>query len=179
MKVLKKIALILVIIIGLVLITAAFTKKDYSVERDITINKSKDSVFNYIKYLKNQNNYSKWASMDKNMKKEFIGTDATPGFISSWDSDNKDVGKGEQKIKNIIEGESVDYVIHFIKPFDDLADAYMTTETIANNQTKVRWGFSGKMKYPMNIMLLCMNMEEMIGNDLSIGLGNLKTILEK
>ncbi len=93
MKVLKNIALILGSIICLLLITAAFTKKEYSVERDITINKSKDSVFNYIKYLKNQNDYSKWASMDKNMKKEFVGTDGTPGFISSWDSDNKDVGK--------------------------------------------------------------------------------------
>ena len=117
--------------------------------------------------------------MDKNMKKEFVGTDGTPGFISSWDSDNKDVGKGEQKIKSIVDGESVDYVIHFIRPFEGLADAYMTTETSGNNQTKVRWGFSSKMKYPMNILLLCMNMEKMIGNDLSIGLGNLKTILEK
>jgi len=179
MKVLKKIAIIIGVFICLLLITAAFTKKEYSVERDITINKSRDSVFNYIKYLKNQNDYSKWASMDKNMKKEFHGTDATPGFISSWDSDNKDVGKGEQKIKSIVDGESVDYVIHFIRPFEGFADAYMTTETSGNNQTKVRWGFSSKMKYPMNILLLCMNMEKMIGNDLTIGLTNLKTILEK
>ena len=179
MKILKTVGIIVVSFIGLILIVAAFTKKEYAVERDININKSKDSVFNYIKYLKNQNNYSKWASMDKNMKKEFSGIDATKGFISSWDSDNKDVGKGEQEIKGIVEGESVDYKIHFIKPFEGFADAYMTTETIANNQTKVRWGFSSKMKYPMNIMLLCMSMDKMIGNDLAIGLGNLKGILEK
>jgi hypothetical protein len=34
------------------------------------------------------------------------------------------------------------------------------------------------MKYPMNLMLLFMNMEKMVGNDLGNGLKNLKTILE-
>ena len=179
MKVLKKIALILCVIVGIILLTAAFTKKEYSIEREINISKSKDSVFNYIKYLKNQNNFSKWASIDKNMKKEFRGTDATVGFVSSWDSDNKDVGKGEQEIINIVEGESIDYKIHFIKPFEGIANAYLTTKTNSPNKTKVRWGFTSKMKYPMNIMLLCMNMDKMIGNDLSIGLDNLKGILEK
>ncbi len=55
----------------------------------------------------------------------------------------------------------------------------MATESVSENQTKVKWGFKGTMPYPFNVMRLCMNMEEMIGNDLSIGLNNLKDILEK
>ncbi len=179
MKILTKILFIIIGIIAIALIAAIFIKKDYTVERDITINKPKDSVFNYIKYLKNQDNFSKWASMDKNMKKTYTGTDATPGFTSAWDSDNKDVGKGEQTIVGIAENESIDYNIHFIKPFDGKATAYLTVETVGNNQTKVRWGFASKMKYPMNLMLVCMNMEKMIGDDLQTGLSNLKAILEK
>jgi hypothetical protein len=35
------------------------------------------------------------------------------------------------------------------------------------------------MKYPMNLMLLTMNMEEMLAPDLQNGLNNLKTILEQ
>jgi len=36
----------------------------------------------------------------------------------------------------------------------------MTTTATGDNATTVKWGFSSKMKYPMNIMLLFMNMEE-------------------
>jgi hypothetical protein len=35
------------------------------------------------------------------------------------------------------------------------------------------------MKYPMNLMLLFMNMEKMVGGDLDKGLQNLKSVLEK
>ncbi|WP_254500404.1 hypothetical protein, partial [Salmonella enterica] len=70
-------------------------------EREITINKSRQEVYDYIKYLKNQNNFSKWAKMDPAMKTEFRGTDGTVGFVSAWESAKKDVGKGEQEIKNL------------------------------------------------------------------------------
>ncbi len=171
-----------IVILGLIaclLIVAFFVKNDYSVDREIVINQPKDSVFSYIKYLKNQDNFSKWASMDKQMKKEYKGTDGTVGFSSAWDSDNKDVGKGEQIIKSINEGENVEYTLHFIKPFEGFADAYLSTDSISATSTKVKWGFESKMKYPMNLLLLFMNMEDMIGKDLEVGLGNLKKILEK
>jgi hypothetical protein len=35
------------------------------------------------------------------------------------------------------------------------------------------------LPYPFNLMLLFMNMDKMIGDDLSTGLTNLKTLLEK
>ncbi len=179
MKIFKKILLIIVSLTAILLIIPLFTKNDYSVEREITVNKPKQVVFDYIKYLKNQDNFSKWAKMDPNMKKEYKGTDGTVGFVSAWDSDKDDVGKGEQEIKKITEGERVDFNLHFIKPFEGFADTYMTTAGAGENQTKVKWGFSSKMKYPLNIMLLCMNMEKMVGDDFQTGLNNLKSVLEK
>jgi len=169
-------------ILGLVvvlLIVAAFVRKDYSVVSKINIKREKPQVFNYLKLLKNQDNFSKWAMMDPNMKKEYRGKDGTVGFVSSWNSTNKNVGKGEQEIKKITESERIDFEIRFIKPFSGLANAYMTTQTVSENETLVNWGFHSQMKYPMNLMLLFMNMEKMIGNDLSTGLRNLKEILEK
>jgi hypothetical protein len=179
MKILKIILIVVVIIVVALLIVALFTKKQYAVEREITINKPKQEVFNYIKYLKNQDNYSRWATIDPNMKKEYTGTDATAGFMYTWDSKNKDAGKGEQTIKKITEGERIDFALHFIKPFEGRADAYMTTEALSENQTKVKWGFNSEMKYPMNLMLVFMNMEDMVGKDLQTGLVNLKGVLEK
>jgi len=166
-------------LIVLVLIVAVFVKKDYEVMCSININKSSQEVFEYLKLLKNQDNFSKWALMDPNMKKEYRGTDGTVGFVSAWESNKKNVGKGEQEILLIKEGEQIDFEIRFIKPFAGIAKAFMNVEAQSDQSTQVKWGFRSQMKYPMNLMLLFMNMDKMIGQDLSIGLSNLKTILEK
>ena len=171
--------IVLLIIVAIPLIIALFVKKSYSVEREIIINTPKQDVFNYIKFLKNQDNYSVWAMMDPAMKKEFIGVDGTPGFVSSWESNNKKVGKGEQEIKSITEGERIDLALHFIKPFEGRAHAFMEATALSTNKTKLRWVLNSSMKYPMNFMLLFMNMDKMLGNDLATGLTNLKMILEK
>jgi len=62
---------------------------------------------------------------------------------------------------------------------EDTAVGYMSTEAVSVNQTKVKWGISGIMPYPMNLMLPMMKMDQMIGNDLQKGLENLKTKLEE
>jgi uncharacterized protein YndB with AHSA1/START domain len=179
MKILVAIILVLAGIIVLLLIIGLFLRKDYSVGKEVVINKPKTTVFDYLKLLKNQNKFSVWGSMDPNMKTDFRGTDGTEGFVSAWDSDVKNVGKGEQEILKIIDGERIDYEIRFLKPFKSTSWAYITTTAVAENQTRVHWEFNGKMKYPTNLMLLFMNMEMMVGGDLDKGLQNLKSILEK
>lgn len=174
----KKFLYIVLGIIALFFIVAAFAPKDYSVVQSVEINQPKDVVFNYIKYLKNQDNFSKWANIDPDMKKTYRGTDGTVGFVSRWESEHEQVGIGEQEIMKIEEGKRVDYELRFEKPWESVSPAYMTVESTASGGTKVDWAFEGEMSYPSNIMLLFMNMEEMIGNDLQEGLNNLKEILE-
>jgi uncharacterized protein YndB with AHSA1/START domain len=178
MKALKIILIGLASIIALVLVAAIFVDGNYAVEREVTINRSKSEVFDYLKYLRNQDEFSKWASMDPNMKKDFRGTDGTVGFVSAWDSESDEVGKGEQEIIAIEEGERIDYELRFFAPFESTDQAYMITDSAGMNQTTVKWGINGKMAYPMNFMMLFMDMEEMLGADLSEGLNNLKVKLE-
>ena len=179
MKILKRIAFVIVALIAIVLLSAAIVKKDYAVEREIIVNQPKTVVFNYIKLLKNQENYSVWQKMDPDMEKQFTGTDGTVGFVSSWNSEHKNVGKGEQEILKVEEGKRIDFEIRFIEPWETTDNAYMITESKSIDSTVVKWGFNGKMKYPMNIMLIFMNMEEILGKDLQQGLDTLKEILEK
>jgi len=174
----KKFLYIVLGIIALFFIVAAFAPKDYSVVRSVEINQPKDVVFSYIKYLKNQDNFSKWANIDPDMKKTFKGTDGTVGFISRWESEDKNVGIGEQEIIKIDEGKRIDFELRFEKPWESVSPAYMTVESVSGGATKVNWGFEGHMDYPSNIMLLFMDMEEMLGNDFQTGLDNLKDILE-
>lgn len=176
MRIIKKILMFIAAVIVLLLITALFVSKDYKVEKSITINKPKTEIFNYIKYLKNQDNFSKWAKLDPAMKKSSIGTDATVGFTTIWEGNSK-VGKGEQEIKKITEGQRMDFELRFEKPMKDVAQSFMTTDSIAPNQTLVKWGISGHMSYPWNIMGLFMN--QMVGGDFETGLANLKELQEK
>jgi hypothetical protein len=113
------------------------------------------------------------------MKATFSGTDATVGFISYWDSNDKNVGKGSQTITKIVEGDSIYTHLRFEVPFEAEDDSYMSTKSIDASHTKVTWGFKGKYPYPLNIMKLFINLEEMIGNDFETGLNNLKKLLEK
>jgi hypothetical protein len=179
MKIVKKILIGLLSVVALLLIVAAIVKKEYAVEREIVINKPKAEVFEYIKNIKNQDYYSVWNRKDPAMIKEARGIDGTVGFVAAWDSKMEDVGKGEQEIKKIVEGERIDMELRFLAPFEATDNAYMSTEAVSENQTKVKWGFNGKMPYPMNIMLLFMDMEKMLGDDLQKGLDELKVIQEK
>ena len=86
------------------------------------------------------------------------------------------VGLLEQEIVKITEGQQVDYEIRFEKPMKDIAKSFMRTDSIAPDQTLVKWQISGHMNYPFNIIGLFM--DKMIGGDLETGLQNLKKIKE-
>ena len=177
MRTLRIIVMVLAVLMTVPLIIALFVPKAYTVQREIVINKPKQDVFNYVKMLKNQDKYNKWLLADPNLPQDFRGTDGTVGFVVAWDSKIKSVGKGEQEIRKVVEGELLGCEIRFEKPFKGIANTTMTTEDAGPNQTKIKWVFAGSTPYPMNMMNLVV--DKMLGGDLAISLGNLKAILEK
>lgn len=164
-------------IIVLIIFLAIIAPKNYDVSRSITVNKPLPEVFQYLKSLKNQDNWSPWAEKDPNMMKTFTGTDGEVGFKSVWVG-NKDVGEGEQEITGIVENEVVNSQLRFLKPFKSTSDAYLKVSK-EENGTKVIWGFAGENKFPVSIMMLFMNMDKSVGKDFEYGLNKLKNILEK
>lgn len=163
--------LILIIILGLI------APKTYNVFRTIIISKPRSEVFNYIKYLKKQDEWSPWARKDPNMEKKFTGTDGEIGAVSYWNG-NKEVGEGEQEITEIVEGKRIEGKLRFLKPWKSTSDCYLDLEDVASDSTRVTRGFSGKNKFPMNIMMLFMSMDKMVGKDFEEGLQNLKVNME-
>jgi hypothetical protein len=178
MKFIKRTLFVLLSIVALILIIALFIDTEYHVERSVSINKPSKEVFTYISHLKNQDDYSVWASMDPNMKKWYKGTDGTVGFVSYWDSKKEDVGAGEQEIKGIQQGKRVDFEIRFKRPYKSTAAAYMTTDAKGENTTTVEWGIDGTTPYPWNFFCLFMDMDKMIGDDFDKGLKGMKQKLE-
>ena len=176
MKILISILIALASIIALLLIIALFMKKEYNINREIVIDAPRQKVFDYLKQLKNQDNFNKWVMADPNMKREFKGTDGTVGFIYAWNG-NKNAGEGEQEIKILTEGKNIETEIRFVRPFEGIAYANMVTESVSDSQTKVTWSNASTMKYPMNIMLPMV--EKMLAKDMDTSLSTLKNILEK
>lgn len=170
MKILKIIFLALLGILALALIVAAFLPKDYKVESSIVINRPKQEVFDYMRHIKNMDNYGKWNLSDPDMKKWYEGTDGTVGFKYSWDG--KNAGKGTQTIKKIENGR-IETELDF--GFGEPAISHMIFEEVSPTQAKVTWGISGHSSWPMNLMGVLYDMEK----DFKEGLDNLKNVLEK
>ncbi len=177
MNILFTILIVLAVIIAIPLIIALFVKKEYRIEEKISVNKSTSEVFDYVKFVKNQEHYSKWVMTDPTMKKTLTGTDGMVGFIYAWESEDKGVGQGAQEITAIIENKKLNTEIRFIKPFEGTSQVTMLTDSTGVNETGVTWIMEGKSKYPMNFMNLFMS--GVLHKDMQISLQNLKNNLEK
>ena len=167
-----------VLCVAAVAAAVVFTPTHCNVEREVTINKPREVVFNYVKNLKSQNEWGPWHKKEPTMKQEFRGTDGEVGFVSYWKGETDDTGEGEQEIKRIVPNERVDTELRFLKPFESKADAYLVMDSEGESQTKVRWGFDTEMPRPFNAMTLFVSMDDMLGPDYESGLASLKTILE-
>jgi hypothetical protein len=170
---------ILLVVTGIVvflLIIGLFMRKEHFVKREIVINAPLQKVFDYLRLLKNQDNFNKWSMADPARNNEYRGTDGTVGFVIAWNG-NKDAGEGEKKITNIVEGKRVETQIRFLRPMVTTANVVFETESISGNQTKVYMSNAGTLNYPMNIFIPIA--EKKFPKDMDASLSNLKAILEK
>ncbi len=176
MNIILIILLVVAGIIALLLIMGLFMKKEHYAKREIIINAPRQKVFDFLKLLKNQEQFNKWAKVDSNRKEETKGTDGTVGYIFAWSGD-KSAGVGEKEIMNIVEGKRIETEIRFVKPIRTSAYVIMETESLPGNQTKVSLSNAGKLNYPLNIMIPMV--EKKFPKDMDTSLSTLKNILEK
>lgn len=167
---------ILIIFITLIAFLGFVAPKKFHVHRSIVIEKPKQEVYDFLKYLKNQDLWSPWNKKDPSMKKSYKGVDGEVGFVSAWEG-NKEVGSGEQELLGFVEGELVQSKLRFFKPWKSESDAYLRTE-LHEKGTKVTWGFLGKNTFPFSIFMLFMNMDKAVGKDFEEGLQRMKSVLE-
>lgn len=163
-------------IIVLLLIAALIMTRKHFVKREVIINAPRQKVFDYIKFLKNQETFNTNAMADAHRKKEFRGTDGTVGYVYAWSGD-KSAGVGEKEIMDIVDGQSVEMEIRFVKPMKTSARILMETESVADSQTKLSWSNAGALPYPFNAMIPMM--QKHVVKDMDSSLNNLKNILEK
>lgn len=178
MSILSIVLIIIAVLLAIVFIGAASLSNEYTIARSTSINRPVQDVFAYIKLLKNQEQYNKWVMTDPNARITMRGVDGAPGAVYAWDSDNKQMGKGEQEIKAIAEGKSIDHEIRFEKPFKSVCWVRLNTTPISGNETTVQYSFGGVRSFGMKIPHFLFNLSKVLGKDVEISLANLKKVLE-
>ncbi len=179
MKVVTGFVAVLAIVLGVI---AVIAPREFKLQREIVINRPVDMVFAHLKYLQNHDKWNAWKKLDPQLQQDYRGTDGAIGFVSAWDSENKDVGTAEQEITEVIENQKLGTVIRFKKPFEADFDSYLLTEDLADGRTKVTMGIEDQMSFPMYIISfivnVCFNQQQKIIDNTDESLKGLKWLLE-
>lgn len=150
--------------------------KEMIIEKSIVINQPVQAVYDYLKITRNQESFSVWNMKDPNKATTGTGTDGTEGFLYAWDSKDKSVGAGSQRITKLVEGQRIEYALVFERPMKNTGTSGFTLETAGPDQTRVTWDFRGPTKFPMS--LFAGLFKKMLGKDIAQSLDNLKKKLE-
>ena len=178
MKALKIIGGILIFLALVLIILNFIAPKEYQVERSLIIDAPKEIVFKHIKYWRSWHSWSPWAERDKIMQVNIKGIDGESGSVYEWTGDPEITGKGEMINTGVKENQEINYHLRFLEPIKSESDGYLRLLS-DGKQVKALWGFKGHYGFPVNIMMLFMNMDKAVGADFERGLENLKKICEE
>ena len=167
-----------VVIILAIVITGLIAPKTATVERSVEVEKSVDIVFSYFLSLQNMEQYSPWQAKDPSAKHEYRGDGYSVGSVHRWESENKEVGVGEQEIKSIKLNEEIISELRFEKPIESTSEGFLKFKSV-NNGTEVTWGYNGTFGFIESIFMMFMDMDKVLGGDFEQGLNKAKSILEK
>jgi len=146
-------------------------------EREIEINRPREEVFAYLKFLENFRNWNPFLKTDPGAQVDYSGTDGQIGSVAAWSGGRS--GAGEQEITRIVEGEKIEFELRFKKPFQATNTGYFTARSTANGKTIVSWGMYSQPVFPMTVLGLFFGMKRMMNKSFDAGLSDLKSILEK
>ena len=178
MKTLKKILYVLLALVVLWLIVAAFVSGDVKYEKSISINAPVEKVWQQTNTLKAMDRWSPWNDKDPQMKKAWSGTTGQPGEKMIWNG-NEEVGKGSQTVTKVdTAAKRIDTEMKFLTPYESEGQAYVTVVPEGSG-SKATWGFTSQIPYPFTVMKLFMGMEEAVGKDYQTGLDRLKKLSEQ
>ena len=162
--------------IAAALLVIALLPETFTVEREVTIDRPVDEVFDYLSHLRNQPNFSMWSQLDPQMESTFRGTDGTAGSIYAWNSNDSNVGAGELEVIGLEDNRRIELEIRVTRPFVSTDPTIIEFEAIDAGRTSVKQTYFGKMPYPMNA--LCSVVSTTIGDGMDTTLQNLKRQLE-
>src|SRR5712672_2864002 len=172
---LKKIAVVVVVLIAGVLVFAATRPDTFRVQRSASIKAPPEKISAVLSDFHGWEAWSPWEKMDPAMKRSFSGAEKGKGAIYVWQGNGK-VGEGRMEITDAT-ASRVSMDLDFIKPFEAHNKVAFTLAP-KGDATEVVWSMQGPVPYPAKIVHVFMDMDSMVGGQFETGLANLKTVSE-
>ena len=176
MKIIKYIVHTIVFLVVALVIIGFLMPSTRHVERSVSINSKPDVVFAYVNDLKSWNTWSPWFKMDPQSKMVFSEPSAGAGANYTWDSQNKNVGKGKLTIEESVAASLVKTKLEFEGMNESYAYFKFEPEGEA---TKVTWGFDANLGNNPFFRLMGTMMDKMMGDIFNSGLADLKKVSEE
>ena len=174
---LRKIAIVVVVVVAAILGYAATRPDTFRVERATVIKAPPEKVWPHVADFRQWPAWSPWEKLDPAMKRTLAGPPSGKGAVYAWEG-NRDVGKGRMEITDATPPSKLLIRLDFLEPFE----SRNTTEfTFAprGDATEVRWAMHGPNTFMTKLMQVFVSMDSMVGKDFEAGLANLKTVAEK
>lgn len=163
----------IVLVLGL-FIFSFFLSPTVKVERSLQIPAAAGTVFPLINVVRNWELWSPWKEQDPAVKITYGEKESGVGAGYSWESNNRNVGKGHMSVTESRPDQYIATNIDFMGM--GVSKGYFRFDAVSGG-TLVTWGMVCNMgQHPLRkVMGLMMN--KWVGKDFEKGLGNIKRIL--
>ncbi len=173
----KQLLLIVVAIIAIIALRAAFIPADFRVERSITVQAPPERIFPLLNDFQQFSQWSPWEKLDPAMAKQISTPSAGTGAVYEWRGNAK-AGSGRMEILSSKPSDSVRVKLDFLKPIEshNITDYTLTP---SGTGTTVTWAMHGPSTFPSKVMQVFVSMDKLVGGDFERGLASLKAVAEK
>jgi hypothetical protein len=171
---LRKLLYVLVGLVAMFLVVAAFLPASYTLERSIVIARPPSDVFPQVADFNQWLKWSPWPELEPSAKHTITGPVGAVGMSWSWEGEQ--LGVGSLTLTDLQKDRSVHSKVVFKKPMASEADDYVTLEPTPEG-TKLTWTSKGGLPYPIG-RYFGLRMESMLGPQYERGLAKLKQLCE-
>lgn len=175
MRALKTLLIIVLAVVVLALVLGLLGPKHSHLESKTVIAAPASVVWDHVKTLKAENEWSPFLAMEPSAKVIFEGTDGEVGSKSSWAGEK--MGKGEQVVNAVDPGKHIGVDLHFIEPFEGKAKGAINLVP-KGDSTEVTWSFDSENGFISRIIHVFKDMDAMMGPVFASGLESLKKLCE-
>lgn len=172
MRIIKILAVLILILLAAFFIISATAPKNYKVSRSKTIAAPASVVFNMVSKYNNWSMWSPWKERDAKASYSLEGEDGVVGSKYNWkDGDPEITGVGSITSTEINPNKKFAYLLSFKEPYEMSSNGYFELKSLDSMHTELTWVDQGDIPFMQRAILkLFFNMDEMLGKDFDRGL---------
>lgn len=175
MRLLKRLVLALLLLLGLLLLGGMMRSPKFSVSRELLIQAPPEQVYALVANPRHWKLWSVWNRRDPGMQIEYSGPDAGVGAVWAWKSGSE--GDGRMSFTAAEPGRRVAYDL-FFPDFGTTSQGEFRFEPTPEG-TRVTWLMHGDMGRNPLFRWMTLFTDSLVGKDFEAGLAGLKAQAEK